>query len=557
MVTFVRKQLGQHIGPEDINELQREIEEMPDGGGLASVSADPSPTLGGDLDLDGHAIPGVTDVLAPGDPGDVLTTNAAGTSITAIKPGRIDARVRGLSTAASDNTTLLNALAIEAAANGQELWLPDGTYDGMMEMVSHLRVGGTGTLRIPDSWHPQVLYIDDADVIEDVVIHGVTLDGRGENKVIVDFKAGTAGFGSASHHVTFDNVTFQNSQTYAIGGKNATDVTVERCRFRDVECATYVWNAGNWRVLYCDIEDTEFNAFFFPIDVDVSLGNLQVIGNRGTDIGRMMVEVWDYSTHTGYFDGPVIRDNFLVQKADITATDNYGYSVVAAHNAHVIDNVAVCLDTTDIGLYGYEITSTDAVVRGNRAYGFVTGFIANISSNATLTENLAEQCYNGFEWANANAALSAVIAERNTARNCRDTGFYVRRQGSGNPGAHIIAHNRIIRDASWSGDSGRTFFGIKSEGMDGPLDIIRNIIEQGMASPTLSAFQGMELHSEDDTNHFVLSRVDDNIFIDRKTGGGGMVPLVSPGDAAETNITPTGNRLWLPGSVPTASNTWS
>lgn len=39
-----------------------------DGGGLASVSADPSPTLGGDLALGGHAIPGVTDAL-PGTPG--------------------------------------------------------------------------------------------------------------------------------------------------------------------------------------------------------------------------------------------------------------------------------------------------------------------------------------------------------------------------------------------------------------------------------------------------------------------------------------------------------
>lgn len=34
------------------------------GSGIESVSADPSPTLGGDLDLDGHAIPGVTDAVA-------------------------------------------------------------------------------------------------------------------------------------------------------------------------------------------------------------------------------------------------------------------------------------------------------------------------------------------------------------------------------------------------------------------------------------------------------------------------------------------------------------
>src|SRR5690348_7438247 len=85
-------------------------------------------------------------IPTPGNAGELVAT--VGGAITNVKPGRIDARVRGVSTASSDNTTLLATLAAESGTEGSELWIPEGTYrHGEVSIPSNARINGRGTLK--------------------------------------------------------------------------------------------------------------------------------------------------------------------------------------------------------------------------------------------------------------------------------------------------------------------------------------------------------------------------------------------------------------------------
>lgn len=65
-----------------------------------------------------------------------------------LNTGRIDARARGLSSAASHaaNQALLNDLLAEASTLGQEVWIGDGEFPcHVLTLYPHQRIDGTGT----------------------------------------------------------------------------------------------------------------------------------------------------------------------------------------------------------------------------------------------------------------------------------------------------------------------------------------------------------------------------------------------------------------------------
>lgn len=480
----------------------------------------------------GFAATGITQIAADAryvgkpaspDAGDVMAVGSGG-SVSNFKPGRIDARVRGLSTAdsGSANATLLASLVTEAATNGAELWLPEGEYRGYFTPVSNLRVNGKGTLKAPTGLaasRQNVIKYDGA--ISNVDIRGITIDGNDEVGCIGLY--GTTG--NPVEHVAIVDVTMQNTAQSALGTyrdgvvfSTVEDFLIERCRFLRVGVAAGGYNPTNYRVLNNYVEGTLSNAFGALMSGgsgSIGSGN-QWIGNVVVDAWRMGIElIYDHGTGGPTMDAPIIAHNDVTIDATSTDPDAMGYSIAGPFDPIIVANVA--RDPGLIGAYGFEVGGQSGynqrTIAENVCYGFETGYSLYNTEYATVERNVSIEAHVGFAVGENSRGLQFT---GNRAKRFRDTAFWFMGAGATRlNGGHTAIGNQAIRDLAWSGDGTRQWRGFQIDGNQAiPLKVDSNLIVWAETAPTAGLIgKGIAVESGDVAGVVTKTQGTNNRFV--------------------------------------------
>lgn len=337
-------------------------------GGLASVSADTSPTLGGDLDLAGHAIPGVTDAVAAlNRPHHVYAETSA--SITT-----------GSSDIATPLQALLNAYK-KVEFRGQ------GTY-----LTGPLIVPTATTLIIPEG---VTLKLKNGAEGYPVTVEGTgrvvgegTIDGNRANQ---DTTAHGCVYVSANGRVKGVTVINAPGSGVVLGGigAQATNVRVE-------DCDTFGILSNNSRQLIqgCTVEDT----------------------------GAAGIRATGY-TATGNHGTRVLGNDVSQSSASIICIEIWGES------AGALTRTVVSTNTTDGGSMGISLST---LYGGSCVGNTVTGFASvgielascqhcAVGSNTVNGEGAAST--NGISASNSGNSYNAITG--NTILNCIDAAIKI------------------------------------------------------------------------------------------------------------------------------------
>jgi len=486
--------------------------------------------------------------LTPGANGNIQAT--VGGVITSVKPGRIDARVRGLSTAASDNSTLLGTLLTESGSTGGELWIPDGTYRGTALVPANARIGGTGTLKPVAGGTGWVLSVTG----NDVAVKGITVDCELTAKGLVfDGEFGTADKGYVVEGVTFRNHTDTSNAAVRYG--QIADLVVRRCKFYTVGSAVGGYDSSFVRVEDNYADTTTGNAYG-AISYVGGFRGCSWVRNVAINVKRMGIELWSTGP-TAYLDAPEVADNVI--SLATTTTDyfnNMPYSIVAARDAMVHGNRAYGPVDAQSRFAAYELGVHPLRLYDNYATGmFDSGAILQAQSHSTVEGNTFIGQGTGITIQNASTQVAHTI-RNNRIRGFRNKGIYLS-ENTGLHGAHVIEGNLIIHDAEWTGVT--VWNGIEQY-LGWPMagKISRNTIIQGLAVPTsegrginifinaLGDMQGTEAHN----NHFI-----DYATTPTATTLSGLTTKF--GDAARmADVSLSGNRRTIATGVTNDVTTW-
>lgn len=473
--------------------------------------------------------------LTAGDAGDIKAT--VGVTITNVKPGRIDARVRGLSTADSDTSTLLNTLIAESGTDGSELWIPDGTYRGHMGSIpSNARINGTGTIKAKASSPGQyVLSVLSGATRSNITIEGITIDGNATSSGIglsTNFPDGVTG-------ATVRNVTIENTGSgdygYGIVMNPATHVVIEGCTIDAANPIVafnpeYLTVRGN-TILYA----RTLNAVDVQIYGTHICRGLVVRDNRLLNCYRMGVEIVVQGGGTGYYEAPVIEGN-TIHIQDTHDGEAYGISLNVAPGARIETNTILYDGGGTLATYGIElVASPGSMVGRNAIHNMQYGITMNTSSRSTVSGNSTFACWNGIESAGAQSSMLTI--EGNTITDPRDTGMIIRGASTTTHGGHIIEGNVIYRSLAWSGDASRVFGGIRIEKQQFPSQLARNRLVLAEAVPT----SGLVWHgilADVGSGGLDDSVVERNVFVDLATSPYMTYPIAcTAGGAAVAGVT--------------------
>jgi len=445
-----------------------------------------------------------------GDAGDVVATTN-GIDWLSFKPGRIDARVRGLSTAASDNSTLLGTLLTESGTTGAQLWIPEGTYRANVNVPANARIAGPGTLKPVVASTNWVLYV----VGPNTVIEGITVDGESTAKGIVhDGQFNAAG---AKHRV--DQVTVKNTLLEsAIYFLAVTDLLVTRCTFANVRQGVTGYNSHRVRVLNNALDGSVSNAFGIIAETGQVLKGCEWSGNTAISIGRMGIELW--ASGGGIVDAPLVTGNSMTMSTSPASDpanptqsvhDNMGYSIVAGRNAVVTGNTAEA--TNDLARYAaFELGIHPITATNNVARGFRSGILTSSQSYCRIAHNQLIGQYNGIQVQNLGTQTVHTIVG-NYIQGFRNNGINFE-ENAGVHGGHMIEGNTIMHDAEWTGVT--EWNGIASYlGWPIPSKANRNTIIQAIAVPT-SEGRGINIYVAT-LGQANGTQVRDNQFIDLAT----------------------------------------
>lgn len=455
----------------------------------------------------------VSRALTPGDPGDLKAT--VGGVITNIKPGRIDARVRGLSTTDSDNSATLLDLIAEAASTGAELDIPEGVYNAAVSLgASHAgaRITGRGVIRGVDGGPPVTLTAG----ANGLSLSGLTLDGAEARSGLITSGSSVID-GMTLRCLRFRNTATSGSSTNVAAIRDQvgmTNTTIVNCVFEDsIGGGIVVLTPNNLQILGNRFEGTAAghswgNFVYVAFYGGKAWGGgdgIVIANNVGVNGGRMAVELWHDAASGGpHPRGAVIADNWF----DVTRGGLYGISIDAGRNTHVEGNT-----TVGTGSYGLEIIGDQSIVDANTVYGFGSGIILNDAARSRASGNMVVGSEIGIHAVSKPALendMRFIEIVDNTIIDPIDDGIRLQHQSGGASGYERIERNLIWRSQVSDGDDSRIFSGIWiNVGTQGPRLVRGNRIVQAHATPTLSSFRAIHATG----TNAQPTRIVDNHFI--------------------------------------------
>jgi hypothetical protein len=496
------------------------------------------------------------DPLAPGTlgAGEILSS-ATGATVSAFKPGRIDARVRGLSTAAtaSANKTVFDALATEAGAGGHELWIPEGTYnldDG--RVASNSRVAGRGTLQATSGTTPAPLRV--LAGLSNIVIDGLSFNGGG---VASGVQVGNSSSGTVVTDVTIRNCAFTNTGTTSsfgragVSGARSKNLRIEGCRFTSVWRGVDLQNPAYLTVAGNTIDTTTDNAVYVLWDANIhdSGASCMITDNYVRNAGRMGMEFWS-SGGTQDVRNAIIARNSI----ETVGAGSMGISSPTIREAQIIDNVIRSANSTDGN--GIEAFTESLMVRGNAIYGFLYGVTLNALVRGQVINNYIEGSDVAIRIVSVSTGVRRATIARNMIYNPINRGVLVASDSTiSDNGWHDVIENTVIRDTAYSGDATRTFdaFAIGNQG--GFCRFHRNRAVQGQTSPTAGLAYRMFLYTGTAGN-LKASEFHGNILEDM-SGSLTSTMFDESTAAAASDAELTGNKQISSTGVVTTVSAWS
>lgn len=494
--------------------------------------------------------------LTVGSVGNVQVSN--GTSLVSVTAGVIDVRQRGaVGDDSTDNTTLLTTLINAAASSGATLYFPDGIYRAnMLPMLSNLHITGSGTIKMRSSSPGESVFQVTNANSDNVSIEGVTLDGNGVARLIRAAEYPRTHTNWRIRHVTMQNTSATYERDTGIDLFFHTDLVVEYCIF---SCAAPVRGANLNNVKFRNnhvIAASVLNAFDIISYDGFVMRGLEFTNNDLRGLYRMGIELVRGNSN-GWFDAPLIANNYI-EIATTHHSEAFGVSINDSPGALISGNHVNYLGSVGTyPTYAYEVVVSRGVrVLDNEASNVLWGVSVNNSPETVVDSNRINHCVNGIELPSGNPNSTACTVTRNIIKDCEDVGIWDGYNNSTLSGGNVITDNVISRSVAWADDATTSFFGIYTFEQSIPSQYCRNRIEQGQTAPTggfafygIVAAGGLGLHDD--------SKFLDNIFIDRKTGGAMMAPLVAmSGGAALADAVTTGNILADDDGTKSNANTW-
>lgn len=497
----------------------------------------------------------IEDLSEPGDPGDLKGTATDGVTITNLKPGRIDARVRGLSTASSDVATLLATLVTESATEGSELWIPEGTYrTAKVDVPSNARINGTGTIKSKATSPTQYLmHLSPSGDSENVSIEGITFDGNGTSAALVNV------FPNSVNGLTVRGCTFQNlgpTFEYSTGIRliGGTNMVIEANTF-DGGAAMLITNVDHLKVRgNRSISAITNNAISIHVNSAYEMRGLEVSGNILLDCMDMGIELVDENGN-GAFHDPIIHGNDVVIANSYTG-NGFGISINRTHGGRITGNTVDYLGSGTLPPLGIEpVWSRGVLVAGNTIRNCQTGAIANNASDSVFRDNWLLDCYKGMTVETSTTNSLRVTIDGNRVINPRDFGIQFIYFAGSLSGGHMVTNNVINRSGQWSGDAGRTYLPIQLQRFDIPSVLRGNRIVSSYATPNLTFNGGIHaiatLGLLDDTV------IEDTQFQDLKTSGTALTPLnCNNGSGAVADVVLSRNLLVDASGTKSAVTSW-
>lgn len=436
---------------------------------------------------------------------------ASGASITNIRPGRIDARVRGLSTVASNNSTALQALLAESASTGAEVWLPEGTYKATVEAASNARLNGRGAIQGVGG-NP-ALYLRAG--LNGFDVSGIALDGAGVRACVYG-SGGTAG--QPISGVSLRGVRFRNTAPSGVtdavfalrDGIGMVDTVISGCVFEaTVGGGVYIQTPNHLQITGNRFAGTSNHNFvYIALYAGKAWGGgdgIVIADNVGVGGARMAVEVYnDTGGAAPFADAPIIANNWF----DVSG-GSYGISTPACQNGVVSGNTLIGTAT-----YGMEIVGVPVILTNNTVVGFSDAIILNSAPRCTVQGNIIANASRGIVATTSTYGPSVMYStiRDNVIIDPLTFGIWLGQVSPGISGYDVVENNLIYRSQVAADDAGRTFVGLQlSAPTNGPRYVRQNRIIQAAASPTLTDFRAI-VASSTNTQPTEISK---NVFVNQ------------------------------------------
>jgi hypothetical protein len=468
-------------------------------------------------------------------PGGASAEQAAAISLVS-PPGRIDAKARGLSTVAADNSTLLNALIVEAAATGAELWIPDGVYNATATGVSNLTIRGTGTIKGVTVGQSPLTF---AAGVSNVLIEGITIDASVSEHHILKIQGSLA---SPTHHVTVRDVKLKNGGAlgtigwglyFYAGGYH--DILVDNVEVDNARGGCIIDRTRRTtirRVIGTNLRDSNLVSVWSTNTAPSFLMDDVVVEDcHGYDLPRMCVEF--YESNGGKYIRPVIRNNYGEWDYDNVpplANNRFGISTPGSVGARVLFNRLVrknaitrAAPETDLNGYGLELIGHQHEAIGNYVEGFAEGAIINAGDDqryffnefvkcglglrGTTTNKRAQVCFNKFhDWVTEGLSLTS------------------------NDGA--VCYNEFRRELTWAGDAARNVYCMShTASADPPQRIVGNDYILAQATPSMLTFNCLRQTGTAGTNRTTVEKCN---FVSESTVPFGRAIIANSGISSVT-----------------------
>ncbi len=228
----------------------------------------------------------------------------------------------------TDNTTAIQS-AINAAAAGDTVYFPGGTYNvsATISLLSNLTYAGefAGTVRsIINQTAANHFTLELQSTASNITLNGITLQGNG---LAVD-KGSTA-----AQNLTIQNCTFQNitTGTYPTNQVIFISVGANNCNIIGNTFTNFV-DTGilAWGLHGCMIADNSFNTFNEGSHINGTCTNVTYARNVGVNLRRMGIEIQGSG-----FQNLLVEDNAFANWLS-PGTSSFGLSVVPSSGPNVI-----------------------------------------------------------------------------------------------------------------------------------------------------------------------------------------------------------------------------
>jgi parallel beta-helix repeat protein len=332
-------------------------------------------------------------------------------------------------------------------------------------------------------------FIFDVSERKGIRISGIRFDGGGIGGAIA-----ARGNGPTSGLIV-DNCTFTGVSSVAIFPANLAvfsswaliDSAFRKNTFTDVSGGMWITTVQN-----LSIQDNTFhrvtqgNAIYIaPNPVPFTSGqNLRIIGNHGSELARMGVEIFRPDpTNGSTLIAPVIENNVFTDWT--SPRDGMGLSITHGDGAIVRNNVVRNAGRAQQYL-GIEVIVQNALVEGNRIEGgFAYGIAVQGTAAPRLINNQIEAasdtgiilaCDNGRH----RCASHNALVQNNSIVNARRAGISLDNDWSG---SKIIGNTITRAGGFWPDDASIYFAGITHAPANGSGTIESNTIDQTAPTP--------------------------------------------------------------------------